>query len=304
MSFREAERKRIVRIRDDIFRDPGGGRFIRREREFVLKNPRLNLWGGIREDALNYFERNQIIWWKGEENQSSGHLLSSQIACLNHLYFVRQRKDIATAILKNVQSDVQEAMVVDDGFVEFEVIGKQNYLGEKSHTRGANATSIDAVMVGKKSDGKNILIMIEWKYTENYSSENKYIPARSEIYDSLLEGSDCPIKVQKFESLYYEPYYQLMRQTLLGWKMIQNYEYGCDEYVHLHVIPSDNKELLERVTSPGLKGETMSKAWQSVLHEPTRYQPVTPEQLLLPIKECKDTSSIFTYLNKRYWDRI
>lgn len=301
MTFREDERRRVIEIRDELFRDPGGGVYRKLEREFVLSDSMLNLWDGIREDALNYFRRNQIVWWGGVGNQPTGHLLSSQIACLNHLYFVRQRKDIATAILRNIRSEIEEAMVVDDGFVEFEVVGGQNYLGEKSHTRGANTTSIDAVMVGMKPNGKNILVMIEWKYTEDYRPENKYIPARAEIYDQLLVDQDCPIHSQSFESLYFEPFYQLMRQTLLGWKMVQSCEYNCDEYIHLHVIPSKNKELKERVTSPDLVGETMSEAWQNVLREPERYQVISPEEFLLPVSGCLDTSAIFSYLARRYW---
>ncbi len=192
-------------------------------------------------------------------------------------------------------------MVVDNGFVEFEVVDHQNHLGEESHTRGEYATSIDAVMVGKKPDGRNILVMIEWKYTEHYRSENKYIPARARIYDQLLADPDCPIHSQSYESLYYEPFYQLMRQTLLGWKMVQSLEYNCDEYIHLHVIPPKNKELKERVTSPDLIGKTMSEAWRNVLCEPERYQVISPEEFLLPIKGCPDTSAILTYLNRRYW---
>jgi len=92
-----------------------------------------------------------------------------------------------------------------------------------------------------------------------------------------------------------------MRQTLLGWKMIQSKEYNCDEYIHLHVIPSKNKDLKERVTSPDLVGETMSEAWQNVLREPKRYQVISPEELLLPIKDCLDTSAVFAHLNRRYW---
>jgi len=167
---------------------------------------------------------------------------------------------LATALLKNINRNVEEAVIVDDGYVEFEVAGQRNYLNERSHTRGANCTSIDALMVGKKADGKNILFMIEWKYTEEYRQESKYIPQRYEIYNELLSEDNCPIVIDDYEALYYEPFYQLMRQTLLGWKMTENGEYSCDEYVHLHVIPHENRELLERVTSPGLNGKTMSDA--------------------------------------------
>lgn len=303
MTYREDQRKKVIALRDRVFRDPGGGVYKKSPREFVLQDPLLNLWDGIREDALDYFERNQIVWWGDQGNhQPSGHLLSSQIACLNHLYFMRQRKDAATAVLKNICPEIVEAVIVDDGFVEFEVVGSQNYLGEKSHNRGANATSIDAVMVGKKADGKNMLVMIEWKYTEDYRPDNKYIPARARIYDRLLAEPACPIKSERFESLYYEPFYQLMRQTLLGWKMVQYEEYGCDEYIHLHVIPAANKELKERVTSPDLAGNSMSEAWQNVLVESARYRVISPGEFLLPGKACRDTAAVYAYLGSRYWE--
>ena len=138
--------------------------------------------------------------------------------------------------------------MVDDGYVEFEIVGKQNYLGEKSHHRGANATSIDALMVGRKRDGGNCLVMIEWKYTEKYASDDKYIPARAKIYDRLIMDPESPIRVNNPQHLYFEPYYQLMRQCLLGWRMTMKREYGCDEYLHVHVIPEGNHEL--RQTTP------------------------------------------------------
>lgn len=209
---------------------------------------------------------------------------------------------MATAVLKAVHPEIVEAVVMDDGFVEFEVVGDENYFGEKSHKRGANATSIDAAMIGKKADGKNVLVMIEWKYTESYRSENKYIPARAKIYDRLLVEPDCPVQVEKNESLYYEPFYQLMRQTLLGWKMAHGGEYGCDEYIHLHVIPIANKELKERVTSPGLAGGSMSEAWQGVLREPIRYRVISLEEFLLPGKVFPDTAAFYAYLERRYWE--
>jgi len=188
--------------------------------------------------------------------------------------------------------------------MEFEAIGRKNYLGERSHTRGANCTSIDAIMVGSKKNGKNILFLIEWKYTEEYREENKYIPERYNVYNKLLQEKDCPIGTDDYESLYYEPFYQLMRQTLLGWKMVQHGEYQCDEYIHVHVIPENNIELRDRVTSPRLNGSSMSEAWKSVLKEPKSYKVISPENFIKPASICPDTHSIITYLEKRYWNMI
>jgi len=300
MSYIEDQRKKVVEHRDSIFRDPGEGVFYKKERDFVLKNPVLNLWAGIRDDAIEYFSRNSVVWWPSSDIPT-GHLLSSQIACVNHLFPLRQRQDLAIQVLKQVSLDFVSAVIVDVGFVEFEVIGAENYLGEKSHQRGANSTSIDAVMIGEKPDGSRTLVGIEWKYTESYTSESKYIPRRSETYDHLIHADSSPIRIDDPSKLYYEPFYQLMRQILLLSLMVANTEYGCSDFIHVHVIPSDNVDLRDRITSPKLPGENLSDAWKNVLKDESKYIVLSPDQLLSQIVNCNDALSIFEYLRRRYW---
>jgi predicted metal-dependent RNase len=105
--------------------------FFGKTRDFVLPEPQLNLWEGIRFDALEYFKKNKIGWWQGQREEPTGHLLSSQIACINHMYYLRQRKDMATAILKSLDNKIEQACIVDDGYVEFEFIGEKQYVGHK-----------------------------------------------------------------------------------------------------------------------------------------------------------------------------
>jgi hypothetical protein len=305
MTYRERQRIKAVNLRDEMFKDPGDGAFHGHKYEFVLEDPFLNLWPGIREDSMEYFKRNKIPWWMGDD-EPTGHLLSSQIACVNHLYHLRQRKDLVTAILKNIDSRIVEAEIIDDGYVEFEVIGKcKNYLNEAQHTRGANSTSIDAFMVGKKTDGKNVLFLIEWKYTEFYEKDKSLLVPAREIYIPLLLNYESPIKQDfakvKFEPLYYEPFYQLMRQTLLGWKMAKAGEYNSDEYIHLHIVPKENAELRYRNTSPNLQGKDMESAWQNILKEPFRYKLISPQEFFVPLEKERDTKSLLQYLKKRYW---
>ena len=144
--------------------------------------------------------------------------------------------------------------------MEFEFIGEKPYLGEKSFTRGSNCTSIDAVMYGQDNNKKKILFLIEWKYTEEYSIENKYILERSSIYDKLILSNNSPFKEIDPKVLYYEPFYQMMRQTLLGCKLKENKDHKCDDYIHVHVIPDENIELRNKITSPGLRGSDISEA--------------------------------------------
>ena len=99
MSYRGREKRKAIDTRESLFKDSGNGIFSGKEWKFVLNDPVLNLWKGIREDAQQYFKRNKIPWWKGDKDNPTGHLLSSQIACFNHLYYLRKRKNLATAVL-------------------------------------------------------------------------------------------------------------------------------------------------------------------------------------------------------------
>lgn len=309
MTYIEQQRKKAVGLRDEVFKDPGGGHFKKLDRTFVLKDPALNIWAGVREDAIDYFRRNTIPFWDSG-NEPTGHLLSSQIACVNHLYFVRQRQDIATAILQGIDKNVKTALVMDNGsdsgYVDFEVVGSKNYLGEKLHTRGANSTSVDAVMLAELENGLRKLFFIEWKYVESYGKTSKAEgdsgQTRIKTYTPLLMQSDCPIKISNIEGLFTEPYYQLMRQTLLAHEMAKAKEYRADIYFHLHVIPKDNKELKDVNTTSGkLAGETLEETWKNVLKSPELYRAVDPKDFLEPARKCIDSFAPLTYLEQRYW---
>ncbi len=217
MNYKEIQRQKAVRLRNELFRDPGEGVYKKLQREFVLSAPELNLWSGIREDALAYYSDNGITWWDSGD-EPTGHLLSSQIACINHLCFLRQRADLSTLLLKGTDSTIQKAIVIDSGFVEFEKVGTERLGGEKLLTRGANCTSVDALMLGENIHGKKILFLIEWKYTESYTPDSKLKgepgKQRWETYIDLLKHEECPIEPRNFENLYYEPFYQLLK---LSW---------------------------------------------------------------------------------------
>lgn len=312
MSYLEEQRRKAIGLRDKIFKDPGGGIYKNIGREFVLTENHLNLLAGIREDAIHYFTENKIPFWdKGAS--PTGHLLSSQIACLNHLFFMRQREDIATEILRAVDSNVKSALRLNngndkDGFVDFEVIGKDNYLGEKCHTRGANSTSIDAVMLAEMNNGNRKLFLIEWKYVESYGNYSKATDkggaTRLKIYSSHLNEEGCPIKNCNLEGLFTEPYYQLMRQTLLAHNMIKAGEYSATDYMHLHIIPKSNKELLLVNTAAGkLSGNSLTDTWSMLLKSPHKYKVIDPADFLKPAEKCPDTKTVISYLRERYWDQ-
>jgi len=305
MNYREKERQRATALRDELFRDPGMGDFKKTPREFVLSDPGLNLWGGIRDDALAYFTSNSITWWDSG-NEPTGHLLSSQIACINHLYPLRQREDLATVVLRTIRPDILRALPLDTGFVEFEVIGKERLGGERAAVRGANCTSVDAMMLGEMDNGQRILFPIEWKYTESYSPDSKIEgkgksgETRWDSYEGLLKATDSPIQHEPLKDLFYEPFYQLMRQVLLANEMIKRREYGATDWVHVHVIPNENTDLINKITSPGLNGDTIGEAWKTVLRQPEKYVSMDPKDLVAAMAVREDTQAITQYLMKRY----
>lgn len=305
MSYLEDQRKKAITLRKELFEDKLLGIYKGKEREFVLSIPELNLWEGIRQPAIEYFKSNNISWW-GNHDMPSGHLLSSQISCLNHLFILRENQEMASKIVNSISPEFIKACKIDDGFVEFEVTGKENYLNEKSHSRGVYATSIDAMMLAEKKNGERILIPIEWKYTESYKgislAAGKPGLTRIGIYKPHFDDVNCPIYVNEHEALYYEPYYQLMRQTLLVWKMVNSGEYGASDWLHLHVIPTKNTILRNLNTSPNLLGESMHQAWQNVLKYPEKYRIIEPQLLLNSLTNESKCKEFLIYLNKRYWE--
>lgn len=195
----------------------------------------------------------------------------------------------------------------DSGYVDFEVVGAKNYLGEKLHTRGAHSTSVDAVMLAELKSGNRKLYFIEWKYVEQYKNQpSKAIgdsgQTRLNIYSKLLTQSDCPLKTVNVEGLFTEPYYQLMRQTLLANEMTKAREYGASEYCHVHVIPTANTDLKNTNTAAkNLQGSTLEETWTNILKSPENYKAIDPEEFISPAKKCSDTLSIIKYLENRYW---
>jgi hypothetical protein len=125
---------------------------------------------------------------------------------------------------------------------------------------------------------------------------------RSEVYDELINSEQSPFIPLDPRVLYFEPFYQLMRQTLLACKLSEKEDHGCTSYRHIHVVPQDNMEFHTNVTSPQLTGTNVSGAWRAVLKNPNLYISITPEALIKqPLASERNTKSLPTYLARRYW---
>jgi hypothetical protein len=284
-----------------------GSEFAHREKARLIAIGGETLYPSFREAIMRYYREHSISWWGGSEGPTDNPI-SSQVACINHLEPARLHRGIALELARKHVADAIDVLPIEGGFLAYEWIGNRSYLAERgwsSKSRGRNITSVDALMSVKRTNGRVCLIIIEWKFTECYSgvslAVSKKGTPRTEIYSPLLEHPDCPIQRGKHERLFFDPYDQLMRQTLLAWQMVEHGEFGATEWIHLHVAPKSNFRLLRSVTSPDLAPfGTMERAWRSVLVNPERYRLASPNAVLPPVGISEQTDAWLAWMGVRY----
>jgi hypothetical protein len=287
MAFRESEVLRVAAVSPLVFGYETDGVTL------PLSKGRDSLHFSIREQALGYFEDKEIGWWRympvddGEPAGPTRLLRSSQVACVNHLMLARLDRQIALAVVRSVIRDAVDIEPIDGGFAAFEWIGEKADIGETgARTRGANRTNLDAVLIARQPSGKRVGLVIEWKYTETYTSASHAVSRgrtnRVDRYSKRLLDSAGPIDSRKLvdlRDLFHDPFLQLTRQALLAWRLAED-DSLFDDWVHLHVIPPANRQLIGTVTAPKLTGATMPDAFAGVLRKQSQYRHVSPTQLL------------------------
>ena len=129
-----------------------------------------NLYRGIRTTAIEYFREYNITWWQclNEPNSPTGHMVSSQINCINHLFAFRDDPIAIKIILQkatNLPIDkILQSPIDKGGYIAFEFVYKNKSLlkdnsgkyHEEYETRGANCTSIDALVYVQLVNGNKI----------------------------------------------------------------------------------------------------------------------------------------------------
>lgn len=325
--YRESERIRVAEWRN---------RFLDKEDSFILNEGKQNLYPDIADKAIEYFLKNNITWWTctpiGDiDTMPTRHLLSSQISCINHLFPLKHDKQAVLAIAQVICPEVESVFEIttdiseESTYIAFEQVSDFDHLyecnkGEKP-TRGKMCTSIDALIYGRLKNQKKILLPIEWKYTEcydnkDYSNEDRYKEEKGEngkgkerlrryVYEGkyLLPSSKQLKKCNDYKSsiYFFEPFYQLMRQTLWVEQMIDNKEIEtlkADNYLHTHIIPSENTDLLNKRYLRS--GKRMEATWRDCLVHQDRYKIISPKDLLASIDKTK-YKSLIIYLSERYW---
>jgi hypothetical protein len=171
--------------------------------------------------------------------------------------------------------------VEDKRHIAFEWIGGVNYLNEEPkigeyRKRGAGNTSIDAMMMYESTEGKKVMLLMEFKYSESYGVAYKRFRSdgtdRFENYQEFFYSPSSPINLEAAPNLtdfLYEPFYQLLRHFLLASRIMETEKPKVSRVQVVHVTVTRNKDLLA-VTSPQFRemGETTYEVWKKLLKAP------------------------------------
>ena len=318
-TYQENERTKSIDLinNSELFdREKAGKMFMRAERDFVLMDGEKNIYKPVRKEAIEYFYKNKISWWGG--SKPTGHVLSSQIACVNHLFYIRHDKEAVLNMIKSFSTDFINVFEIQTdrfspAYIQFEAVSDKDNMNEGEPTRGNNCTSVDALVYAQHKDGTRWIIPIEWKYTEHYDNQDKAaegIKAKGEEskgaerkrrYTELINKS-AQLDSSDHKCYYYEPFYQLMRQTLWAEQLVKNKEnetIKADNYLHIHVIPTENIDLLNKIYKCSEKD--METTWKSHLKDKTKYIIISPEKLVSGSLSDSKYNELKNYLTTRYW---
>lgn len=247
-----------------------------------------------------------------------GHGRSSQACCLNFLMPFADKPEALSKWVGHVLGiDPPTMMEIEDPaagahrFVAFEYTGpdKKDFLDEcngRTPGRGANATAADAAVAFVDASGRRTLLLIEWKYTEEYRkhhlSEDKK-GKRNKRYADKLFDPQGPLRADTgltFEDILHEPFYQLARQQMLAWQ-IERRSDRFDAVRNLHLSPSGNRAL-HYVTSPGFArlGNDAFTVFRASLVHHDQFKEAWIEDAFAPLADWPEMAESWTYLRDRY----
>lgn len=315
--YLECEKKKQAAIlkeyRTSFFnnaQDIGYSKKNRQWYDYILKSQynAYNLYHCIQKGAkdatgaIEYFKKYDIAWWQclNKSDEPTGHLVSSQINCLNHLFALRTDKNVVKLIIEKATGlhfdHILPSLIDDDpeSYISFEfAFHNDEWLMENDSgaKRGTMCTSIDAMILAEK-DGAKWLIPIEWKFTERYDREDKTNRERLKRYKHHIESSkrlQIPDDGIAHSAYFIEPNYELMRQTLLCEQII---EHGyAKDFFHINIIPTKNTELRKAVETE----------FMPMLTKEAKFKIIDPQDLLSPLKGTDNYKELLKYLETRYW---
>lgn len=284
------------------------------QKYYSQANRDLNLYQPAKDAIKKYMDDNSIKWWKPsksieEKSQVPTHKLSSQVACFNHLFAIRNNPSAVLSLIQAIGAPIGvhfDSVLpsfnndVEKGCITFEfVYNNIELLQEKHETRGEKCTSVDALIYAKAGN-EYWLIPIEWKYTEAYDTADIEVN-----FERYLKSFSSKSRLKNWDDLFRRnPFYELGRQTLLMEKIIESKKIKADCFLHLIVVPKVNKEMREdsRKFKESLKPDTRKYC-----------QCIDPQELLAPLTKIVDEKNtefpefdkiqnLIIYLKTRYWE--
>ncbi|GHV82115.1 hypothetical protein AGMMS49991_06730 [Spirochaetia bacterium] len=268
-----------------------------------------NLFQDIRDDALATFNKHNIVWHSSAlPGLPSNHLCSSQVFAVNLLFPFMDKPEALAEALQPFFPEIDHMVPVEDGrFISFEWIGKINYLNENPkigeyRLRGAGNTSIDAMVAYETSNKERVMLLIEMKYSESYGVSYKRFRSdgtdRFENYEDLFYGEASPINLTiapNLEDFLYEPFYQLLRHSLLASQIMVVGKPRVSRVQVVHLTVHRNKELLA-VTSPKFRqhGDTTYEVWNKLLKDPQDFT-------LIPVETFFKNPLLANYRELELW---
>jgi hypothetical protein len=323
MSFRNREKERYEKLKPVLFSKEAqpAGTYKKKLFPFCLADgySQENIHESFREDAIEYFRARKIPWHDGtKDGLPSPHLCCSQTMCVNTLFPMVTDKELLQKVFQIYYPEMKEPLPFDTDeplpsgdypYICFEFVGdKVHFEGENGWPqRGANCTSLDFAFIFRRYDDKKQLVLGEWKYTEEYKSlklphKDKINETRWETYKEDFGFWRCSNpRVPTYEHYFVEPFYQLMRQSVLAAKMKYEKEMDADVVVHLHISPKSNREFSDFFTSLifAQYGNTVLEAWKSIAIQ-DKFTSVHSESLLTQIEQVAKNKEWSDWLLKRY----
>lgn len=232
-------------------------------------------------DAVEFFATRGIRWHQGIGTGPGNHLLSSQVQCVNALFPMVNDPALVVRMFGDVLP-IAVPLDIDRGaYLTFEYVGEQDPLGEwagKAPLRGAHCTSVDAAIRYRRPDGLIEIALIEWKYTEDYRGQ-ELSPDRRDIrrgrYRAFWDDPRGPIDptVIPYDDAFVEPFYQLMRQQFLAWRMELARELDADTVRVVHVAPPSNEAYYASLNRDSHRavGSNVAEVWARMLRRPDRF---------------------------------
>lgn len=242
--------------------------------------------------------------YKLYEKQSACKKIEGVFLADNFHPMIQEKQEIENATNLRIEKVLQSPIDKDGGYITFEFTCKNKLLlRERTDSRSANCTSIDALVYVQTTDGRKILIPIEWKYTERYEKkkvDDKTVQNRHQTVKNRYLGLvDEESNLKEWpEEFYWDPLYEFARQTLLVEQIIaQKPTCGtttieADDYVHLIVRPNENKDIISDIQR--FRNEMCLKNLNKVID-------IDSKKLLSPLEGNTNYKELLDYLETRYW---